>query len=169
MMKTIIRKNYTQNRNLSGINRITILFFLLFAFLLNTPNQVYGVPSESLYVSLTGSDNNPGTETLPFRTIQHAVDSVDPGETIFIMGGVYNESVKINRSGTNTNPIRITKYDNQSITIKGGNHPALIPYKQLPQYWTCRRVEPYSLGQFTVLFDSWGSDGSLRGHRPLDI
>ena len=106
IMNTVAyKKLHPKQESILRINRITIVFFLLIAFLLQSPSEVYAIPSESLYVSLSGSDNNPGTETQPFRTIQHAVDSVDPGETIFVMGGVYNESVKINRSGTSTNPI----------------------------------------------------------------
>ena len=39
-------------------------------------------------------DDNPGTETKPFKTIQPAVDVVKPGDTIWIKAGIYSEPVK---------------------------------------------------------------------------
>jgi hypothetical protein len=33
------------------------------------------------------SDENPGTEALPWRTIQHALDTVRAGATILVHGG----------------------------------------------------------------------------------
>ena len=52
------------------------------------------------YVATTGSDKNPGTEALPWRTIQHAVETVPAGATIVVRGGTYNELVTITRSGS---------------------------------------------------------------------
>jgi hypothetical protein len=41
------------------------------------------------YVAPNGSDSNPGTEALPFKTIQKAADTVDPGDTVIVEDGVY--------------------------------------------------------------------------------
>ena len=63
------------------------------------------VPSRSgstFFVSTTGNDANAGTSTAPWRTIQHAANSVHPGDTVQVMGGVYNESVTIPGSGNAT-------------------------------------------------------------------
>jgi len=54
------------------------------------------------YVSTTGNDSNAGTLSAPWRTIQHAANSVHPGDTVQVMGGVYNESVTIPGSGNAT-------------------------------------------------------------------
>ncbi len=48
-------------------------------------------------------DSNPGTETLPFRTIGKATSLVNAGDTVFIKAGVYRETVILSRSGTSTN------------------------------------------------------------------
>ncbi len=52
------------------------------------------------YVATDGDDANPGSITQPWRTIQHAADTVSAGDTVFIRGGVYNEAVFITVSGS---------------------------------------------------------------------
>jgi hypothetical protein len=52
------------------------------------------------YVSTSGSDGAAGSESAPWRTIQHAVDSVPAGATINVETGTYNEIVTITRSGS---------------------------------------------------------------------
>ena len=50
-----------------------------------------------------GNDANAGTSTAPWRTIQHAADAANPGDTIIVNDGVYTGGanvVTIGRSGT---------------------------------------------------------------------
>src|SRR5205085_1083823 len=54
----------------------------------------------AFYVSTTGSDSNPGSLSSPWRTIQHAANSVQAGDTVYVRGGVYNESANISVSGS---------------------------------------------------------------------
>ena len=56
----------------------------------------------SFYVSPSGNDSNPGTLTSPWRTIQHAANSVLPGDTVNVLTGTYNESVNFPVSGTSS-------------------------------------------------------------------
>lgn len=56
----------------------------------------------SYYVSTTGNDSNPGTLDSPWRTIQHAANTVLAGDTVYVRGGVYNEHVNIPVSGNAT-------------------------------------------------------------------
>src|SRR5215469_10673377 len=58
-----------------------------------------GEPSASYFVATTGKDSNPGTQSAPWRTIQHAADSAHAGSTVNVRGGVYEELVRINVSG----------------------------------------------------------------------
>ena len=41
------------------------------------------------YVAMTGDDGNPGTEAQPWATLQYAVASVSPGDTIIVQEGTY--------------------------------------------------------------------------------
>jgi hypothetical protein len=62
----------------------------------------FGQSNSSFYVSTTGADSNPGTQTAPWRTVQHAADTVPPGSTVNVRGGVYEELVSIKASGNAT-------------------------------------------------------------------
>ena len=62
----------------------------------------FGQPNSSFYVSTTGDDSNPGTQTAPWRTVQHAADTVRAGGTVNVRGGVYEELVSIKASGNAT-------------------------------------------------------------------
>lgn len=72
------------------------------------------------YVDDTGSNSNPGTLSLPFGTISHAVNQLSAGDTLLVREGDYLESVLIwNRHG-NANPggrIIIEPYQNETPTI----------------------------------------------------
>ncbi len=56
----------------------------------------------SLYVSMSGSDLNPGTLSRPFKTLQHAADVAKPGDVINVRGGTYCQRLAITNSGNAT-------------------------------------------------------------------
>jgi alpha-N-arabinofuranosidase len=57
------------------------------------------VPATEFNVAVTGNDTNVGTLSSPFRTIQHAADLAQPGDTITVHAGVYRERVNPPRGG----------------------------------------------------------------------
>jgi Right handed beta helix region len=61
-----------------------------------------GQANSSFYVSTNGDDSNSGTETAPWRTVQHAADIARAGSTVNVRGGVYEELVTIKASGNAT-------------------------------------------------------------------
>jgi len=71
------------------------------------------------FVSPSGSDTNPGTLLLPWKTIGKASIMVIPGDTIIIRGGIYNEEVSFQTSGTESNPISIMAYLGENPIIDG--------------------------------------------------
>src|SRR5688500_14247788 len=54
----------------------------------------------SYFVSTAGNDAHAGSASAPFRTIQRAADVAQPGDTVFVRGGTYRETVTPRRSGT---------------------------------------------------------------------
>lgn len=59
------------------------------------------------YVSPTGSDTNPGTAAAPFKTFAKANSMLTSGSTLHIYAGVYNQQLKISKSGTSSAGITI--------------------------------------------------------------
>lgn len=76
--------------------------FLLFVMFSMCASAAFGQSNSSFYVSTTGDDSNPGTQTSPWRTIQHAADTVRAGGTVNVRGGVYEELVSLKASGNAT-------------------------------------------------------------------
>jgi hypothetical protein len=72
------------------------------------------------YVSLKGSDSNAGTLEAPFRTINQAVARLQPGDTLFVRGGTYFESVSVRVNGAKEAPITIQSYPGERATIDSG-------------------------------------------------
>jgi hypothetical protein len=82
------------------------------------------------YVATSGNDNNNGSISTPFRTVQRGVDALTAGDTLYLRGGTYTENVyKYNLGGTAQNLITISGYPSESVIING-NHaaPALLLY-----------------------------------------
>ena len=73
-------------------------YSILFLFL-SFAGQAFGQVNSVFYVSTAGNDSNPGTETAPWRTVQHAADTARAGSTVNVRGGIYEELVNINASG----------------------------------------------------------------------
>ena len=66
------------------------------------------------------SDENPGTEDLPFRTVNRAAQVVKPGERVWIHGGTYREMVQPRLSGEG--PDRMISYEaapGEQVILKG--------------------------------------------------
>jgi hypothetical protein len=55
-----------------------------------------------LYVSASGSDSNPGTQSAPFATIQRASQSTSAGTTIHVAPGTYAGNIHTKASGTSS-------------------------------------------------------------------
>lgn len=77
----------------------------------------------TLYVDgANGSNSNDGLSLgAAFETIQAAADVAFAGDEILIRGGVYREQVNVPRSGTASNPITFTAYNDEEVVISGGD------------------------------------------------
>jgi hypothetical protein len=77
--------------------------------------------SADFYVSLTGNDANDGSLVNPFRTLQHAINLVAPGDVIYMRGGLYAEAATISiargNNGTAASPKEIIAYNNEEVIL----------------------------------------------------
>jgi pectin methylesterase-like acyl-CoA thioesterase len=65
------------------------------------------------------ADTNPGTEDKPFKTVQHAADVAQPGDTIYVMAGKYDERVRVKTSGTEGKPIAFVARPRRAAVVRG--------------------------------------------------
>jgi hypothetical protein len=78
------------------------------------------VSTKAFYVAVTGNDANEGTIDSPWKTIQHAADTVEAGDTVYIRGGVYHESVGIEVSGSaEAGPVTFQNYPAEEAILDG--------------------------------------------------
>ena len=75
---------------------------------------------ETFYVALSGSDGNQGTDASPWRTIQHALDVLQPGQKALVRAGTYAQSLVVDRAGTTTAPITVAAYPGERPIIHPG-------------------------------------------------
>lgn len=72
------------------------------------------------YVSTSGSNANDGLSVnTAWRNIQYAADHVQAGDTVNVLGGVYNETVNIPTSGTAQSNLTFQKFAGQTPTLDG--------------------------------------------------
>ncbi|GGG83776.1 discoidin domain-containing protein [Paenibacillus radicis (ex Gao et al. 2016)] len=79
-------------------------------------------PSEGrvIHVAKDGSNNNPGTEAEPYLTINFAAEEAQPGDTVVVHAGLYRETVKPARGGTDEeHRIVYTNAGDGEVVIKG--------------------------------------------------
>ena len=73
------------------------------------------------FVAPGGSDSNDGSESAPWATLDHAFSQLTVGDTLYLRGGSYQESgLRINVTGSATNPVLIRNYPGETPVIDGG-------------------------------------------------
>ena len=81
---------------------------------------VVSVIAEDYYVSTSGDDAGPGDFNTPWKTIQHAFDTVGSGHTVHIRGGKYHEAITSNDlQGSSINQISFRNYNEEEVIIAG--------------------------------------------------
>lgn len=66
-----------------------------------------------------GNDTASGSIQQPWKTVQHGVRQLKPGDTLYLRRGVYHETVYLTRSGTADAPIVIAAYPGELPIIDG--------------------------------------------------
>lgn len=110
-----------------------------------------------LYVAPGGSDSNPGTIDLPFKTPQKALTAITAGGTIYLRGGVYNLStqVKPNVNGTEGNYCRMFAYPGERpvFDFTGLNDRGIYIARS---YWHIKGIEVRFAGNNGICISTGG-------------
>jgi hypothetical protein len=83
------------------------------------------------YISVGGSDANPGTARRPWRTIQKALSTLRPGDTAFVHAGTYRAGLIIRQHGRPSAPITLAAYPHETVVLSApqtarNNYPVQI-------------------------------------------
>ena len=100
---------------------------LIIVIIFLTHTSVFAIPRE-IFVSPSGNNSNPGTETLPLKTIQYALQAVLKNKnsdsiTITLLSGTYRDGVlalKKEHSGTKTAPLTIRGKEGNTVILSDG-------------------------------------------------
>jgi hypothetical protein len=106
-----------------------------------------------IFVSLTGSDSNPGTYDQPYLTIPKAVSVAHAGDTIFVRSGRYplSSTISILTSGTSSSRCCLYGYpgdptrpilDFSAMAFNSNNRGIILS----GQYWHIKGLEIYRAG-----------------------
>ena len=71
------------------------------------------------HVAPDGNDDNPGSAEAPWRTIQHAADVAQAGDTVCVHTGTYSEDVTFARSGSAEAPISFAAAPGETANVQG--------------------------------------------------
>jgi len=104
---------------------IVMVFLVVFSGCkVKTPDDGNGgddEPPTEFFVSTNGSDSNDGSRNTPWGTIQYALDQLEPGHTLTIMPGSYDETLVMSRSGTADKKIHIKGQSYDTTLLDGSN------------------------------------------------
>lgn len=113
--------------------RFTSFFPLLLILGLLTALSAKAAPvGRALYVSPSGNDDNEGSISSPWRSLGTAFGELQPGDTLYLRGGIYEEEVLPRRlePGTPEQPILVRAFPGERPVLKG-----LLRLLR-PTYWT---------------------------------
>lgn len=79
--------------------------------------------TSTFYVATSGSDSGKGDKDAPFRTIGIALAKANPGDTVFVRGGIYHEKILFSKSGRLDRYITLKAYPGEKPVIDGTGLP----------------------------------------------
>ena len=77
------------------------------------------VAAAEYFIAPLGSNSNPGTLDMPWGGFDYAIDRLQPGDTLYVRGGIYSLSQRIRLQsgdgGTSAAPVNIWAYEQNGI------------------------------------------------------
>lgn len=108
-------------------------------------------PAAEYWVSTEGDDSWPGNSQKPFRSIQHGVQVVQPGDTLFVRAGRYEENISVptEKSGKAGQWVTISAApgDERRVVV-GTETPRVDAYGSLSSAFSLREVQYVRLRGF---------------------
>jgi len=101
------------------------------------------------YVATNGNDNAAGTLDAPWRNIGRAARSVVAGDTVYVRGGTYTETIDVNTSGSAAaGPIVFASYPDEKAVVSGAG--LTVPANAMRGLWNLNNVSYVTVQGFDV-------------------
>jgi len=142
--------------------KITLPVICMFA--LFSPFTDGEAMATTYYVSPAGSDNNSGSASTPFKTIQKAVNSVVAGDTVMVRAGTYNGSVLLTKSGTTGNYITLQNYPGENVYVTTNSGASYAFYGVDISYFKIIGLKIHTYTGYGILFRGGGSHLEIRNN-----
>jgi hypothetical protein len=127
-----------------------------------------GCAAACRYVAVTGSDASAGTKTAPWRTIQHAADVMNPGDTVIVNDGVYTGGanvVTITRSGTATAWFVFRAANRWGAIIDGQNNSSTTGFEINGNYIRVEGFEVRNTSRYAM--ETYGGREDIAGNHDV--
>jgi uncharacterized protein YjdB len=118
----------------------------------------------------SGNDGNAGTSAAPWRTIQHAADVTNPGDTVIVNDGVYTGGgnvVTISRSGTAAGWLVFRAANLWGAVIDGQNNSSTVGIEINGNYIRVQGFEVRYTSRYGI--DAYGGSESVGGNHDVDV
>jgi len=99
--------------------------FALLGILVFTSISVFS--QTDYFVATNGNDSNDGSISNPWATIQYGIYELTPGDVLNIRGGIYQEKIDVDVSGTLLQYITIKNYQDEEVILDASNSNDNIP------------------------------------------
>jgi PKD repeat protein len=121
----------------------------------NSTSETITVISQSVgyYVDAnnpSSSDSNPGTASLPWKTITKANQVLVPGDIVYIKAGSYTSYIAPHNSGTASSRITYQAYGSDTVIVQNTSYGVLLDGKS---YITVHGINFYNLDRFMYLMN----------------
>lgn len=111
---------------ISGVLFLLLWLYLYFKYFMEKEERGVNTDldnkdrEETIYsVAPWGDDNNSGSSTCPWKTLQHTVNQLQPGDRLLIREGVYKEYVSFKKTGDRENPIIVSVFQGEEAVLDG--------------------------------------------------
>lgn len=74
-----------------------------------------------IYVATDGNDEQNGTKSQPYRTLNKAASEAQAGTMVYLREGTYKEKLVVQHSGTKSSPVVFQPYKQEKVVLSGEN------------------------------------------------
>ena len=124
------------------------------------------VTGSTYFVSALGDNTGDGSQAKPWKTIQHGLDQLQPGDRLFVREGEYKETnLTFARSGTPEAYITVSGYPGEQATIIGGGSIATFNLDSGDLYGSGRPHHHLVIRDLRI--DAQGCNNAVRIYGPM--